>query len=125
VTAQLPPGWPDQVQPPGSEGFEASAVAWLLDVVPPDYRRHEVLRRHPAALALLAKHHLAACLEGARQAYRTVRTDLGPLLPLAAVEQVLAAYRAEGQRLAAAARAIDLLIPVLRRRALRQPGPRE
>ena len=35
MTAQLPPGWPDGVQPPGSPDFEATAVAWLLDVVPP------------------------------------------------------------------------------------------
>jgi hypothetical protein len=27
----MPPDWPERVQPPGTEGWEASAVAWLLD----------------------------------------------------------------------------------------------
>ena len=46
-----PPGWPAGVHPPGSEDFESTAVGWLLDVVPPDYRLHGVLRRYPVALA--------------------------------------------------------------------------
>ena len=95
-------------------------MAWLLDLVPPDYRQHSVLRRHPLALATLARHHVRACLDGARQGYRTTRTDLGRLLEPPAIDGVLAAYRAEGERLTAAARGIDLLILVLRRRELRR-----
>src|SRR6266851_5603370 len=67
MAAYLPPGWPAGVHPPGSEDFERTAVAWLLDVVPPDYRLYGVLRRHPIALAAMASHHVAACVEGARQ----------------------------------------------------------
>ena len=55
MAAYLPPGWPTGVHPPSSEGFERTAVAWLLDVVPPDYRLHGVLQRHPVALATLAR----------------------------------------------------------------------
>ena len=77
MAAYIPPGWPAGVHPPGSDGFEATATAWLLDVVPPDYRLHGVLRRYPVALAAMARQHTAACVEGARQGYRTVRTDLG------------------------------------------------
>jgi len=84
-------------------------VAWLLDVVPPDYLLHGVLKRHPVALAALARHHLAACVEGARNGYRCARTELGPHLPPTAIEAVLTAYRSEGSRLAAAARAADLV----------------
>lgn len=109
VTAYVPPGWPAGVQPPGSPGFEQSAVTWLLDVVPPDYLLHGVLKRHPVALAALARHHLDACVQGARNGYRTARSELGSHLPPGAVEAVLAAYRSEGSRLATAARAADLV----------------
>ncbi len=109
MAGYLPPGWPAGVHPPGSEGFEQTAVAWLLDVIPPDYRMHGVLRRHPIALAALARHHLAACVEGARQGYRSARTELGDVLPPQGIDAVLDVYRAEGSRLAAAARAADLV----------------
>ncbi len=109
VTVFVPPGWPTGVQPPGSPDFERSAVTWLLDVVPSDYLLHGVLRRHPVALAALARHHLNACVDGARSGYRTARSELGPHLPPSAVEAVLTAYRSEGRRLAAAARAADLV----------------
>src|SRR5215471_7460883 len=114
MAVYLPPGWPTGVHPPGGEGFERTAVAWLLDVVPPDYRLHGVLQRHPVALATLARRHLAACVEGARQGYRTARTELGDVLPVSGVDAVLAAYRSEGQRLVTAARAADLVERALR-----------
>ena len=109
MAVYLPPGWPDGVHPPGSEDFEQTAVAWLLEVIPPDYRLHGVLRRHPIALAVLARHHLAACVEGARRGYRGARTELGDVLPPQGIDAVLAAYRAEGSRLVATALAVDLV----------------
>lgn len=114
MAAYMPPGWPTGVHPPGSAEFEATAVAWLLDVVPPDYRLHGVLRRHPVALAAMARHHTAACVEGARQGYRSARSELGEALPPHAVDAVLDAYRTEGRRLAAAARAAELIERALR-----------
>jgi hypothetical protein len=109
MAAYIPPGWPTGVHPPDSRDFEATAVAWLLDVVPPDFRLHGVLRRHPAALAAMARHHTQACVEGARAGYRTTRTELGDAIPPHAVDAVLAAYRTEGRRLAATARAVALV----------------
>jgi hypothetical protein len=109
-----PPGWPAGVHPPGSEDFESTAVGWLLDVVPPDYRLHGVLRRYPVALATMARYHSKACVEGARQGYRTARTELADALPPHAVDTVLAAYRKEGARLAATARAVGLVERALR-----------
>ena len=128
MDAYLPPGWPTGVHPPGSEGFERTALAWLLDVVPPDYRLHGVLQRHPIALATLARRHLAACVEGARQGYRTARTELGDVLPVSGVDAVLAAYRSEGHRLVTAARAADLVERALRGKEFtpelhEEPGP--
>ena len=114
MVAYLPPGWPTGVHPPGSEDFERTAVTWLLDVVPPDYRLHGVLRRHPVALAALARRHLAACVEGARQGYRTARTELGGVLPVSGLDAVLAAYRTEGGRLVTAAHAANLVEQALR-----------
>jgi hypothetical protein len=102
------------VHPPGSEDFESTAVGWLLDVVPPDYRLHGVLRRYPVALAALARYHSKACVEGARQGYRTARTELAGVLPPHAIDTVLAAYRKEGARLAATAEAVDLVERALR-----------
>ena len=111
---QIPPGWPDGVHPPGSPGFEETAVRWLLDVVPPDYRQHSVLVRHPVALATLARHHVAASVEGARNGYRSARAELGKDLPPDGLAAVLAAYQAEGRRLVATAGAVELVARALR-----------
>jgi hypothetical protein len=114
VAAYVPVGWPAGVHPPGTADFEQSAVAWLLDVVPPDYRLHGVLVRHPVALAVLAKHHVDACIEGARAGYRAARAELGSDLPPGGITAVLDAYRTEGRRLVATAKAVDLIARALR-----------
>jgi hypothetical protein len=114
MAVYVPPGWPSEVHPPDSPDFETTAVAWLLDIVPPDYRQHEVLRHHPIALAAMAKHHVTACVQGAREGYRTARTELGRVLPPHRLDAVLAAYSAEGRRLVDTARAVDLLVRSLR-----------
>jgi hypothetical protein len=110
----VPPGWPPGVHPPGSEGFERTAVAWLLDVVPADYRLYGVLRRYPVALAAMAVHHADACVAGARSGYRTARSELGDALPAHGLDAVLSAYRAEGRRLVGIARAATLVGRALR-----------
>ena len=119
MTAYLPQGWPTGVHPPGSEDFERTAVAWLLDVVPPDYRLYGVLRRYPLALASMARHHARASVTGAREGYRMARTELAEVLPAHALDAVLDAYRAEGQRLIATATAVDLVARALRGEAFR------
>ena len=114
MTGYTPPGWPAGVHPPDGEEFESTAITWLLDVVPPDYRLHGVLRRYPVALAAMARYHTKACVEGAREGYRTARTELGGALPPHAIDTVLTAYRKEGARLAATARAVGLVERALR-----------
>ena len=114
MTAYVPPGWPSGVHPPGTEDFERTAQAWLLDVVPADYRLHGVLRRYPLALAAMAAQHAKACVAGAREGYRNARTEVGGALPPHALEALLAAYRAEGRRLVATAQAVDLVARALR-----------
>ena len=89
-------------------------MAWLFDLVPPDYRTYEVLRRYPVLLARLAGDHVAAGLEAARAGWRTVRVDLADHLPAEAMEAAISAYEREGARLAAAARAVEAVAGALR-----------
>ncbi|SNX96129.1 hypothetical protein SAMN06893097_103298 [Geodermatophilus sabuli] len=114
VDATLPPGWPDAVPPPGSPDWEQSAVAWLFDLVPPDYRAHEVLRRYPVLLARFARDHVRAGLEAARAGWRTVRVELADELPADAMTAAITAYEREGARLAAAARGVEVVGGALR-----------
>jgi len=104
-----PPGWPEGVPPPSARGWQVAAVAWLLDLCPPEYRGHTVLRRHPVALVWLAERHVTAQVEAMRVAYRTVRVDLGEELPAGTVEALLVCLEHEGLRLRAAQRGIALL----------------
>jgi hypothetical protein len=109
VDATVPPGWPPQVRPPGAPDWERTAVAWLFDLVPPDYRAHEVLRRYPVLLARFAGDHVAAGLEAARTGWRTVRVELADQLPADAIEAAMTAYEREGTRLSAAARGVEVV----------------
>ncbi|MCO5993596.1 hypothetical protein [Actinoallomurus rhizosphaericola] len=122
MTANVPPGWPSGVHPPGTERFEDTAVAWLFDLVPPEYRRYGVLRRHPAVLSRMARLHVAADLEAAREGFRTARAELADTVPAHAVETVLEIYRREGTRLASVARAVELVDAALRGGSF-TPGP--
>ena len=103
---QVPAHWPTGVRPPGADGWEAGSVAWLLDLVPGEYRQYEVLRRHPILLARFTAGHVDACLAAARQGWRDLRGDLGKELPPPVIEAAMAAYQREGTRLAELARAV-------------------
>ena len=81
----MPTGWPDEVSPPGTPDWEASAVAWLLDLVP-EYRQHATVRRQPVVLAFIARHVIDGATEGARLGYLTTRRELGELAPPHAVD---------------------------------------
>jgi hypothetical protein len=113
MVSYVPVGWPPAVHPPGSEDFEASA-AWLLGILPPGYREHKRVHRYPAGMAAIARHHVEACLESARQGYRAIRAELDGRLPAGDVDEVLAAYRAEGAGLVTTARGVELVERALR-----------
>ena len=110
----LPPGWPAEVRPPGSPEWERSAVAWLFDQCPPDYRGYDALRRHPLVLARFA----AAAVDGAAVAVesglRTIRAELAGRVAPEAVESAVATYERERQRLRAARTAVELVEQALR-----------
>lgn len=122
MTPYLPPGWPPAVHPPGSEEFPASAVAWLLDMLPEGYRAQPRVHRYPIGLAVIARHHAEACLDGARDGYRSIRAELHGWLSPPEVEAVLAAYRTAGAKHVATARAVGLVVEALHRDSY-QPHP--
>lgn len=121
MSAWVPPGWPDAVRPPGSESWEATAVEFLLDALPPEFRQYGVLRRHPVALASMARYYTGGCVEGARAGYRAARRELAEHVPPHAVDELLRAYRTEGFRLTATSQGVVLVEQALRGEAFRQP----
>lgn len=111
---QGPPGWPAQVLPPQAPEWERSAVGWLFDLCPPDYRAHEVLRRHPIVLARFAAGHVSSAVQAARAGIGTVRADLRDLVTPEVVQAAIAAYEREGRRLLQVGREIALVDAALR-----------
>ena len=94
---------------PAAPEFAERVVAWLLDLCPPDYRSHEVLRRHPVILARLAHRHAEASLSAARDGYAGARRDLAGRVPPEAVDEALAALSRSGALLAAQLREVNLV----------------
>jgi len=105
----VPPGWPRAVPDPESPEFDERVVAWLLDLCPPDYRAHAVMRRYPVMLARLAHVHAQASLTAARSAYAGARRDLAGRVPPEAIDELLAALSREGAHLAAQLREVGLV----------------
>jgi hypothetical protein len=114
VGAPVPPGWPPAVRPPGSPDWQRTAVEWLFDLCPPDYRGHPVLRRHPLALATLARHHVRGSWRACGDALAAARAELSGDLDARTLDELLEALDAERARLLAAGRAVGLVIDALR-----------
>jgi hypothetical protein len=111
-----PPGWPREVRPPGAPGWERTAVGWLLDQCPPEYRGYPALRRHDVVLARFAVWHVDACLAATRQGLSEARAELRDVAPPEVVEQAVAAWLAEEARLAGVRRAVGLVEEAIRGR---------
>lgn len=110
----LPPGWPAEVLPPYSPDWERSAVTWLFDQCPPDYRAYDVLRRHPLVLSRFAASALDGAVTAADAGLRTIRADLHGRVAPDVVDAAVAAFERERHRLRAARRAVDLVERALR-----------
>ena len=115
----VPPGWPEEVRPPGTQDWERSATAWLFDLCPPDYRAHDVLRNHPVVLARFAARHVAAAVEAARLGYSTTRDELRDVADPTTIAAALAAWERVGARLVRHQRAVWLVEEALRGRRFR------
>jgi hypothetical protein len=68
----------------------------------------------PVVLAFIARHELNGAVEGARDGYRTTRSELGELVPPHVIDAALRDFRTEGRRMTATARAVNLVERALR-----------
>ncbi|HEX6246728.1 MAG TPA: hypothetical protein VFZ64_02545 [Nocardioidaceae bacterium] len=111
-----PPGWPRQVRPPDAPGWEESAIGWLLDICPPEYRSYPVLRRHAVVLARFATLHVEASQAAVRRGLSEARAVLRDVAQPETVESAVETWHAEAARLAAERRAVGLVEEALRGR---------
>ena len=116
--AQLvaPPGWPRQVRPPGAPAWERTAVNWLLDVCPPEYRGYQVLRRHDVVLARFAVLHVEASQAAVRRGLSEARAALSEVANPDTVDAAVDVWQAEAARLIGERRAVGLVEEALRGR---------
>lgn len=112
----LPPGWPAAVRPPGSAAWKRTAVGYLLDQCPPEYRAHAALRQQPVALAWLALRHVAAQGQANTAARSAARAELRDQLEPQTLDAFLVALDHEHARLIEAHRAVALVGDALRGR---------
>jgi len=94
----LPSGWPRQVPPPVGDQWVTSAVAWLLDQCPAEYRSYPVLRRQPVVLAAFAAWQVQAQSDAARHGLAVARNDLRGV-GVSTVEEALLTLERELARL--------------------------
>ena len=111
-----PPGWPRAVRPPGAPAWEATAVAWLLDQCPPEYRAYPAIRRHGVVLARFAVLHVEASQAACRRGLSEARADLRDVAGLDVVEAAVQTWQAEDARLQGLRRAVGLVEEALRGR---------
>ncbi|MDQ3105498.1 MAG: hypothetical protein M3Q87_09865 [Actinomycetota bacterium] len=114
-----PPGWPAAVRPPEAPEWEASAVAWLLDRCPPEYRGYSGLRRHPVVLARFTVLHVEAMQQASRRGVSEARTVLRDFADTEVVERAIATWQLETERLAVLRREAGLVEEALRGRRFR------
>ncbi len=110
----VPPGWPDQVRPPGAPDWEATAIAYLLDCCPADYRGYPVLRRHPVVLARFAAEFVDSQVAACREGIGAVRASLEHLVTPEVVEAATQAWQEQDASLRRRRREVMLVEEALR-----------
>ncbi len=110
----VPPGWPEAVRPPVAPDWESTAVAFLLDCCPPDYRLYPVLRRHPVVLARFAAQCVEAQVAACGVGLGECRASLDGLVPPEAIEEASQAWRAQEAALRRTRREVALVEEALR-----------
>ena len=92
-TLVTPPGWPTEVRPPDAPDWERTAVNWLFDICPPEYRSHQALRRHVVVLARFAVLHVEASQAACRRGLSEARAELRDVADLDVVEAAVLAWQ--------------------------------
>lgn len=103
----VPAGWPDDLPPAGS-GFDEKVTGWLLDRLPPQYRTSSV-RHQPQVLAMAAVAHAESTLQGTREVYRNLRSQLREELEAYQIDQALEALEALAADLTRTVREVRLV----------------
>lgn len=114
--AYAPPGWPAEVRAPGSPGWEPSAVSWLLDICPPEYRGYPALRRHPVLLARFGVLHVEASQAAVDRGLSEARGQLRDVASRDEIAEGLRIWEYEKARLLGVRRAVGLVEDALRGR---------
>ena len=110
----VPPGWPDEVRPPGAPDWEATATAFLLDCCPADYRLYPVLRRHPVVLARFAAECVEAQVRACAAGVSQVRVSLGEMVAPEVLDAATAAWHEQDAVLRRRRREVALVEQSLR-----------
>jgi hypothetical protein len=111
-----PPGWPAAVRPPEAPDWERTAVNWLFDICPPDYRSYPALRRHVVVLARFAVLHVEASQAACRRGLSETRAELRDVAELDVVDAAVLAWQTEDARLQKVRREVGLVEEALRGR---------
>lgn len=114
TSTYTPPGWPDRVRPLSTPGWETSAIAFLFDCCPADFRTYRVLRNHPVVLAQFARHFVAGQHDSAQAGLADVRTSLRRYATPEVVEAAAQAWLAQHAQLVRTRRAVGLVDEALR-----------
>jgi hypothetical protein len=111
-----PPGWPEGVRAAGGPEWERTAVNWLLDVCPPEYRGYPGLRRHPVVLARFAVLHVEASQAAVNRGLSEGRGVLRDVAGEPEIAAALSVWEREAARLIGVRRAVGLVEEALRGR---------
>ncbi len=110
----VPAGWPEQVRPPGAPDWEQSAIAFLLDCCPADYRAYPVLRRHPIVLARFASAFVESQLRASKDHLAEIRADLRGYVTPEVVQSAADVCQEQAAHLVRVRRAVALVEESLR-----------
>ena len=100
----------------GRADWERTAVNWLFDICPPEYRAHHALRRHVVVLARFAVLHVEASQAACRRGLSEARAELRDVADLDVVEAAVLAWQSEDARLQRVRREVGLVEQALRGR---------
>lgn len=110
----VPAGWPQEVLPPGTPRWEETAIAYLLDCCPADFRAYPVLRRHPVVLARFAAQFVEGHYNAAQDGLAGIRVSLADYVNAVVVQSAADAWLEQSARLVRVRRAVMLVEEALR-----------